>query len=446
MSLGVLRIASMALTLLVGILLARQLGAADYGIYALAMAVVTFTGVLTEFGLPLLAMREFASADAKQNWGEVRGLVKWADRFILTISAIIVGGFLAAALIWDFAKQSVFLATMMWAIVLVPIVAIAKFRGLALLSLGHTFAGQFAVLVLRPGLFVVALAVLWVSGSTLGPAEAMAWQFGAAFAALLCVLGLYLRYRPAAMLAAKPVNRWREWISATIPMGMTEGLRLLQAQLAIVLLGVMMTSADAGLFRVADASAMVGLVFISIVNVVCAPHLARLFAEQNLAELQRLLGVVAFAMTFVVGVVTVIVTPFAGPLMSLVFGSEFAASASPLVILLVGNTIACLFGPVSTLCNMTGLEKHVTVGSALAVVAQLASALVLIPLMGLDGAAISVVIGMLLWRLFLTVKVRQIIGIDPGILATDFRYLADALAQYATSLRSKNAGTKNGNP
>ncbi|MEZ5708016.1 MAG: oligosaccharide flippase family protein [Blastomonas sp.] len=431
-SLGVLHIGSMGLTFLVGILLARQLGPSAYGVYALAMAVTAFAGMLTEFGLPLLAMREFASAEARQSWAEARGLVRWADRMILAISAIVLCGFFVAAAFWDFAERSAFLATMIWAILLIPIVAIAKLRGLALLSLGHTFAGQFAVLILRPGLFALALAVMWLAGRELGPAEAMAWQVAAAAAALLTVAGLFLHFRPAAFRAATPVNRWRQWLGATIPMGMTEGLRLLQGQLAVFLLGALLTTEAVGLFRVAEASAAIGLVPITILNVVAAPQFSRLFAEKNISELQRTLSFVTFAIFLSVAAVAIVMSLFARPLLVLAFGDEFAGSSWPLVVLLLGNLAVCCFGPVVTLCNMAGLERHVTISSAIAIIVQLAAAAILIPAMGPAGAAISVIISMLAWNIFLAVTVRRRIGVNPTISA----FRIDMVTGFVGNLRA----------
>ena len=63
-SLAMLNLASMALALFIGVLLARRLGPAEYGIYGLAMTIATLAGLITELGLPVLTMREVAAAQA----------------------------------------------------------------------------------------------------------------------------------------------------------------------------------------------------------------------------------------------------------------------------------------------------------------------------------------------------------------------------------------------
>jgi O-antigen/teichoic acid export membrane protein len=416
-SLGLLHATSMALTFVVGVLLARQLGPSGYGVYALAMTVATLVGMLTEFGLPVLAMREFAAAEARQSWGEARGLLHWADRVILGLSAVLLACFFAAALLFDFAARSAFLATMLWAVILVPVVGFAKLRGLALLSLGRTFAGQFAVLVLRPGLFAMALAILWLMPGRLGPAQAMIWQVVAAAAALLTVATFFHRYRPAALTSAAPVTRTRQWLVAAIPMGMSEGLRLLQGQMATLLLSVLATTAAVGLFRVADSAAAICLVPITILNVVACPYFSRLHAAGDKLELQRVVTAVSVGTFLCVLAVSLSFAFFARPLLALAFGVEFAPSAPAFQVLLLGNVIATTLGPAVSLANMTGNEKMVTIGTGIAVLAVTFCCLLLVPLFGSTGAAVSVAAALIVWNGILATIVRLRLGIDCSIFS-----------------------------
>lgn len=422
-SLGVLQIGGMALTLVVGILLARQLGPSAYGVYALAMATVTFIGMLTEFGLPLLAMKEFGSATAHNGWGEARGLIRWADRIILSISALIVGGFLVFAWAGGFAARSTFLATLMWAAMLVPIVAIAKLRGLALLSMGHTFAGQFALLVMRPALFALALAVIWVADKELQPAEAMAWQVVAAGVALITVLSLFLHYRPREYRLANPVSRWKNWLATTVPMGMTEGLRLLQGQTAILMLGLLGTTEQVGLYRVADAAYLICLVPASIFNVVACPHFARLHRANERADLQALISSVTLAVLISICAVSAILFPFGERIITLAFGQDFAESYYALSVLLGGWLVVSLFGPAISLCNMIGRERDVVIGSIIALTGQIVIAIILIPRWGIVGAAVGLVVGQMLLFAFLAVRLIRTEGYNTTVKAINRKFL-----------------------
>lgn len=407
----------MALTFLIGVLLARQLGPSGYGVYALAMTVAALAGMITEFGLPILAMREFAAAEARHSWGEARGLIRWADRIILGLSTVLLAGYFAAALLFDFAARSAFLTTMLWAALLVPLVGLAKLRGLALLSLGRTFAGQFAVLVLRPGLFALALAVLWLAPGSLGPAQAMAWQVAASAVALLTVTVFFHRNRPATLRSAVAVTRARQWLVAAIPMGMTEGLRLLQGQMAILLLSILANTAVVGIFRVADSAAAICMVPITILNVAASPYFAKLHAAGDKAELQQVVTAVSVVTFLCVAAVSLPLVLFARPLLAFAFGSEFAPSAPAFQLILAGNLLASALGPSAILANMTGQERMVTIATGIAAATVTLTLLLWIPSMGATGAAFAVAFAMIVWTGILAVVIRRRLGIDSTIIS-----------------------------
>lgn len=86
-----LRVTSMLLSFLVGVLLARNLGPSGYGIYALVMAIIALLTVPTEFGLPSLVTREVAVARAEKDWGRIRGVLSWANTVVAILSLSLLG-------------------------------------------------------------------------------------------------------------------------------------------------------------------------------------------------------------------------------------------------------------------------------------------------------------------------------------------------------------------
>ncbi len=407
----------MALTFMIGMLLARLLGPESYGIYALAMAVTSLAGMLTEFGLPILAMREAASAEANGQWGRLRGLLIWSNKIIIGISLLVLGGFFITAMIYDFSARSQFLGTMLWAILLIPVVALGKLRGLTLLSLGKTFIGQFPVLILRPGLFASAMAIAWFAGIKLRPDIAMMLQVGAATIALIAIFIFFRRYQPQALRTSIPIMMPRAWLSACVPMGMTEGLRLLQGQTAILLLGWMATSADVGLFRVADATASICLIPSTILNVVASPIFSKLHTAGSKIELQKILSLVTMAI--IVGCLTLALPfiLFSSSILPLAFGVKFTASNTSLIILLVGGILTMLLGPTATFSNMIGREKMVTISMFVSVLIQLLIGSLLINIYGPIGGPIGIVISQISANLILAIDIRIHSSLDSTVLS-----------------------------
>ena len=425
-SLAVLNLGSMAIAFLIGVLLARQLGPSDYGIYGLAMTVVTLAGMVTEFGLPTLTMREVAAAKARDNWGAARGLELWADRVVLALSALLLIGFFVWAGLTGKAATSAFAATMVWAILLIPVVALGKLRGLALLSLGHTIAGQLPVLLIRPGLFALALLAAWAIGKSLSPQLAMAMQAGAALAAMLVVRTAWLRLRPEAMRRAAPIYHARSWMAACIPMGMNEGLRLLQGQSAILLLGLLANTRQVGIYRVADAVAAIAGVGMSILATAATPMFASLHASGSRQELQRVASVTALGMTlstFLLGLPFLLAGKW---IFSFVFGTAFAPSAVPFLLIWGGMVTFSIFGPAQTLANMSGHQSISATSLVIAVSVNVGVGLVLIPFFQAAGAAMGVAAANLASGLWLWRRLGKLEGINASVFSADLLTLAQS--------------------
>ena len=127
----------------------------------------------------------------------------------------------------------------------------------------------------------------------------MGLQVGAAFAAMVAVRLTWLRLRPAEMRDATPRYARREWLAACLPMGMTEGLRLLEGQSAVLMLGLLASLPDVGIYRVADAVAAAqlwdpqrqlgpGCDALFEQERLVAPHRARVGSRDGAARLEQL--------------------------------------------------------------------------------------------------------------------------------------------------------------
>lgn len=391
-TLTVLNLTSMGLTFIIGVMLARLLGASGYGLYGLGMTIATLVGLVTEFGLPVLVMREFAASDATGKWSSTRGLDLWTVRFILLGSAGVMLVFAALYLSGVLDRQSEFVGALLWAIALIPAAAICKIRGWALLSLGQTLAGQLPVLLIRPGLFALGLVLVWAIGVKVGAPGAMALQVVAAYIALTVVGFSWRRLRPAALVLATPTYDWRKWLTVCIPMGLTEGLRLLQGQGAVLLLGALATPRDVGVFRVADQVSAVTGIGLSILNVAATPLLAALHAKQDREGQQRVLGAVTVA-TVISTLMLGLPFALAGTwVFAMVFGKEFGASHLPYVLIWASWTIVAAAGPVQTYANMTGRERLTFLNFGLSTLLIAVIGLVAIPRFGVTGAALAILI------------------------------------------------------
>ncbi|WP_420137962.1 polysaccharide biosynthesis C-terminal domain-containing protein [Sphingomonas sp.] len=430
LSLGALNLLGAALTFAVGILLARNLGPTGYGSYALALSLATLAGLGAELGLNVLTLREFAAARGTGSFAAARGLRAWSTAVILILSALIYGLFLALVPLLERLCSPALIETLRWGLLLIPFLGIGKVHAAALLSLGRAIAGQGPILILRPAVFAALLLTASLVQPQLTATQAMGLQLAATAAATLTSLGFY-RSLSAVVRSEPPMFRTAAWLRACLPMALSEGLRLVQSQLGMLAVGAFSTITAAGLYRVADASAAVCLLPLSIVALAISPAISRAHAQGDRTQLQAVLNIVAAGQLIVVGVAALPLLVFGEPLLAWAFGPQFGQAHRALSLLLLGAIMAALLGPAPSIGNMMGHERAVTAGTAIAVIVQLMLSGLLVPSLGAAGAAVALGVGQCVWSGYIAIIIRLRTGLDTTIFAVRPAGLRQAVALLA---------------
>ena len=400
------------------VLLARILGPEGYGVVAFVLAVVSVLAIPSQFGIPILATRELAVARVREQWGLMRGFIQRAQQAIAVFTVVLVAAAMTALYFLHDGLAPEKLESMAWGLLLVPLLSLAGLRNGMLKGLRKVLLGQLPEQLIRPGmLFLALLVVIWgFPAVDLSAAQVMMLQVVAATTALLVGAWIFRRVRPPEIITAEPRYQTRLWLVSVVPLGLTEALRQVNGQTDILLLGLMASDAEVGLFRVADQIAVLVLFGQQVISSVLAPHFAHMHATGEHESLQRLMTAsarVILALTFPVVLVLII---FGKPVLAGFFGSEFEAAYGPLVILCLGQFLNASMGPVSLLLSMTGHERDMMTGMGISVVVNIMFNLILIPLYGMYGAAITTVLTLATWNLILRRQVRRRLGIESSAL------------------------------
>jgi len=387
-----LRIAGMGLVFLVGVQLARGLGVEGYGTYGLAMSIIAMLMVPTEFGLPQLLTREVATAHARQDWGTIKGVLRWATRVSVLMAVIIAVSMIAWLTFSDEALLSQLNMTLIAGVAMIPVVAQVSMRCSALRGLQEIIKGEFPDVLLRPLLYALLLFAVPLLIVPLTPSIAMA--LGAISAALaLLVAGRALRGAlPKAMEQAVAVTNARSWWLSTLPMAATNGLGVLRGNLLVLVLGAMLTIGDVGNYRIATSIIGIVLFPVSILNTVAGPYIASLYTVKNTDALKKLLFTVSAGSALGILLLSI---PFfvAGDwLIAHIFGKEFVPANMVVLILCTGLFLSNLFGGNVVLLNMTGHHRDVMLISAFSLILLATAAYFLIDRFALAGAAAAFVI------------------------------------------------------
>lgn len=395
------------------VVLARSLGATGYGTYSFVMALVAFLAIPSELGIPGLAVREVAVANARKDWGHMRGLIVWAHWTTGKLSLALMGAGAVALLIWGDRLDPVKLKSMWLGLLLVPLVSLGALRGAMLRGLRKAVLGQLPEKVVRPVAFLAILVALLLVGVKVDSAvDAMLIQVTAATLAFGAGVYLFIRNRPPGLVGAGSNIKASSWLRSSIPFAMTAALRLINGRTDILALGIFQGSEDVGVYRVSVQFAMLVIFGMEVVNIIQAPHIAHLFATGDMQKLQKMVTRTSQVMCVLAIAAVVVILLFGEFIIQTFFGHEFKGAFLPLVILCVGQLVNATMGSVASLLNMTGHERDTMKGVLIGAVVNIVLNVTLTPLWGMAGAAVATAVTLITWNVYMRHLVRLRIGIE----------------------------------
>ncbi len=411
---GLLKVGSMLAAIVVTILLARLLGPASFGAYAFALSLASLLTLPILQGLPVLVVREVAREAPGQRAGLAATLLRFSDRLGLA-AGLVLAMALAVAMGLGVAAQFGDEPLLSLSAIALPLVMVATLvRGSVIRAWGRAVAGQLPDMLVRPVLLLVFLVVLVVVPR---PTAGMAMSLHLLAAAIAFGVAVWLtrRYAPShtgdAVSPGMPVGTW---LRTLLPLSTVAGMQLINSQVDLVLLGFLGSAEDVGVYRVATTLALQVSFVLTVVNAVAAPKFARLYREGRLAELRRVNRVGAAAAFSVGAVVFGIYALFGKPIISLAVGPAYLGAFLPLMVLSGAHLMTLWAGTTNVLLNMIGRERDVMTAALVSTALNIALNFILIPRLGILGAACSSAGSLVAWRGMLSLFLRRRLAAPTG--------------------------------
>lgn len=412
-----IRITGAAIALLSQVLLARWMGAFEYGIFSYVWVWVIMLGIIVPLGFGTSVLRFIPEYRTKERWARLAGFIR------ASFGVVLLSGFVAALvgllLLWSVRGyiESYYVWPLAIALFCVPAFAVTDWQEGAARAFGWVNLAYVPAYILRPLLIVGAAGgVLYATGG----ATALQVTLGALAASIVTMVGqrlFFARRLRQTVPAAKPVYHTKYWVAVSTPLVLVEGLYLLMTNTDIVLLGYFVDPAEVGFYFAATRIAnLMAFIFFSL-NALAVPKFAELHGAGKHHELQRFVRGVIHAMfwpTLAAGVVLLLVGEFVLGL----FGEGFETGYPVLAVLMLGFLARAATGPTEYLLNMTGNQNIVAVVYGAAALGNIVLNLLFIPAYGTMGAAVSTAISVLLATLCLAVVVHRRLGITAFIFTT----------------------------
>ena len=193
------------------------------------------------------------------------------------------------------------------------------------------------------------------------------------------------------------------------------GVQTFYGQIGTIMLGIMGTAEDIGLFSVASRVAYLLVFALVAVEIILAPVVARLGATGDRVELQSVLTrTVRGAFLFVL--LPSLVLIFFGDRILVFFGVEYSAGQTALVYLVLGQLVNIAAGSGAVVLFMLGYEYLVAITFVGVALMSVAANMVVIPVYGLNGVAIVSAASLVLINLILSVCVVWRTGLHATVL------------------------------
>lgn len=415
----IVRLVTGGLTLLSLMLLTRVLGPAEYGRYGYALSVIALLVTFGQLGLPTQIIRETAAARTVEEWEAARGLWRWSMRNSVLLACILSAGTGLFFLWRGQVGGSTGDVSLPLIALLVPVMTVALNNRVAILR-GLRFVGTATVLqntVPVIALIVVVAPAAFLFGVRGIRAEHILTLDLAALVTAVAVAALILRWRGSArtLETTRVVYRQRYWIAATVPLAVIVGLRTINTNIGVLMLGAFESAEDIGFYKIAVRLATFAFIGEEIIVMVLGPYFAKLWAERDTQTLETICRRAARLSLLLSCSVLAAFVFFGREIIAIAFGAEFAPSQTPLLILIGGYVATVCIGAGGTLLNMTGHEKYTAKGAMIGTFLNVGLNLALIPLLGINGAAIATSISLIASFAYMWLCVRKAMSVRLGV-------------------------------
>lgn len=411
-----LQIAEAGLGFLSSIVLARLMGANEFGAYSFAIVAVGFLTIPALLGHNTFAIKEVSALNACKDWSTLRRFFSTTRRRVFLTSCVLSAGVLILVENFGNNLELSMQRAVLFALPIVPILALLRLHEGYLRGLSHVVAAQIPDKALRPLAFLGFVAVAYAfSEQPFRGSDAILLNLSATGVACLAVIALWSHHRPDTLVieAERPrqVAGWRQ----ALPFALIASVSVLNTQTDVLMLGLMSTAEETGIYRIASRVATLVAFALSAVGAAVAPRLSASHVRGEKREVQQLTMKAVLA-TVIVAAPIALVLIVAGKQVLSLFGSDFIAGHTSLAILAIGQLINAAMGIVGLLLSMTGYERIVAKTLIATAMLNITLNFVLIPSHGAEGAAVATTVTYLAWNVLLANVVYRKLQFNPTIV------------------------------
>ncbi|MBA3839587.1 MAG: polysaccharide biosynthesis C-terminal domain-containing protein [Thermoleophilaceae bacterium] len=414
-------VASGALQLLLVVAVTRGLGAAAAGVFFEAVALFMVLSRVGEAGASTGLVRTVPRLRALGRTVDVRRsliVAAWPVAIICLLMGILLYAFAGAlsSVFFDEAHEAEAAQLIRLLSPLLPLASATTVGLAATRGFGKMLP---YVLVQNVGLpaarLVLVLAAIFAGLGSV--ATGLAWALPTGGAAVLAAVWLIvLLRRTEGQPSDAPARPVRELASSfwrfSAPRGLAGILGMSVTWMDVLLVGALRSTREAAIYAAASRLAIVGAYALQAIGMAIAPRISALLARDEREQVEELYRTATWWVMALVWPLYAVMAVFAPFVMGL-FGPEFVAGQTALVVLCLAMLVNLATGNVTTVLLMGGKSSWNLYNAAGSLALNVALNLLLTPSLGITGAAIAWAASLVFVNVAPVVQVGLFLGMRP---------------------------------
>lgn len=383
-----IRIASAALAYVSQVVLARWLGAHEFGIFVYVWTWVMMLGGAVDLGLASSAQRFIPNYTEARATEQLRGFLS-GSRWLAfaTATALSVIAFSVLRLLEPWLDDHTFVPLAIACLIL-PMYGVLHVQD------GIARSYNWINLALAPPFIIRQVLLL----ALLGGAHALGYAINATTAILASAISIWVtafgqmiflnRRLSAAIGKGDKIYEVGRWVAISLPMFMVDGIYLLLMYVDVLMLKQFRSPDEVAIYY-AGAKTLALVAFVYFAVAAASSHkFAEYFTTGDRARMTSFLTD-SIRWTFWPSLAATIGILACGLPMLRLFGEQYVQAYGVMFVLALGFLVRAAIGPGERFLNMLGEQKICAVIVATAFATNIAIGLLLIPGLGMMGAAIS---------------------------------------------------------
>jgi O-antigen/teichoic acid export membrane protein len=402
------------------VVLARWMGRFEFGIYVYAWTWLGFLGMLSALGIGSSAQRFIPEYRTRGDLDRLRGFLA-GSRLLCLCNGIAVGAIvLGAVLVLGHRIAAYYFLPFVLVSLTLPAFTLSTLQDPIARSFNWIELALAPVFIVHPLIVIAAAGGFFLAGGAVSADTTLA-AASAAFWAVIAVQMVVLGRRLAGEIPRGPRRyEFVHWIKIALPLALVDSFFILLTYVDTLVLQAFVGPADVAVYYAATKTlALVNFIYFAV-----SAASAHRFSEYHVAGEHDKLAVFlaqTIRWTFWPSLALAGLMLLLGKPILMLFGPGFADGYPLIVIMSVGLIARAAVGPAERLLNMIGQQKICAAIYGTAFAVNLTLCLLLIPHLGLTGAAIATASAVLTESTLLFIVAKRRLGLHVFIWGAPLR-------------------------